>query len=176
MVTMNADSLISFTALAIASVACVTDVRSRRIPNALTFGAATLGLIAHASTGGIAGALTSFGGLALGLGLFLPFFLLGGMGAGDVKLLAALGAWVGLADVFWLAMYTSIIGGVLAVTVSLARGYLGTALRNIWTLIGFWKIAGPRAMPGLTLQDSPAPRLAYAVPIFLGTVVTLWLR
>ena len=173
---MDAKILIPFAALAIAFVACVTDLRSRRIPNVLTFGAAVVGLIAHASSGGIHGALTSFGGLALGLGLFLPFFLLGGMGAGDVKLLAALGAWLGLVDVFWLAMYTSIIGGVLAVTVSLARGYLGTALRNIWALIGFWKIAGPRAMPGLTLQDKSAPRLAYAVPIFFGTVVTLWLR
>ena len=163
-------------ALVIAFAACVTDLRSGRIPNVLTFSAAAIGLVAHAIAGGFDGALTSFAGLAVGLALFLPFFLLGGMGAGDVKLLAALGAWLGPGPVFALAVYTSLIGGVLAVVIAVGRGYLRTALRNITSLFGYWRVAGPRPMPGMTLENGTAPRLAYAVPIFLGTAVTLWLR
>jgi prepilin peptidase CpaA len=168
--------IIAAAALAVAFVACVTDLRSRRIPNVLTAGAAVAGLLAHAATGGVSGGLTSLAGLVVGMALFLPFFLLGGMGAGDVKLLAALGAWLGPGQVFWLAIYASLIGGVLAVAVAVGRGYLTSALHNIGSLFGYWRVAGLRPLPALTLENRAAPRLAYAVPIFLGTAVTLWLR
>jgi prepilin peptidase CpaA len=130
----------------------------------------------HALTGGPDGLLKAVAGLTVGLAIFLPFFLLRGMGAGDVKLLAALGAWLGPGNVFWLAIYTSLIGGVMAVAVAFARGYLKTALQNIAGLIDYWRVSGPRPMPGMTLENNAAPRLAYAIPIFLGTAVTLWLR
>jgi prepilin peptidase CpaA len=169
-------TIIAAVALAIAFVACVTDLRSRRIPNALTIGAAVAGLITHAVIGGVSGGMTSVAGFAVGMILFLPFFLLGGMGAGDVKLLAALGAWLGPGDVFWLALYASVIGGVLAVAVAFGRGYLATALQNVGTLVGHWRRVGIRPLPALTLDNRAAPRLAYAVPVFLGTAVTLWLR
>jgi prepilin peptidase CpaA len=169
-------TIIAAVALATAFVACVTDLRSRRIPNALTIGAAVAGLITHAAIGGVSGGMTSVAGFAVGMILFLPFFLLGGMGAGDVKLLAALGAWLGPGDVFWLALYASVIGGVLAVAVAFGRGYLATALQNVGTLVGHWRRVGIRPLPALTLDNRAAPRLAYAVPVFLGTAVTLWLR
>ena len=75
-------------------MACATDLRTSRIPNLLTFSAAAAGLAWHAF-GGWAPLASALGGLALGLLLFLPIYLLRGMGAGDVKLLAALGAWLG---------------------------------------------------------------------------------
>ena len=115
-------------------------------------------------------------GWLVGAAVFMPFFLLGGMGAGDVKLLAALGAWAGPADAAWLAIYASIAGGVIAVGVAISKGYLGTALGNVRNLLTFWALVGPRPMPALTLERSEAPRLAYAVPIFVGAVVMLWLR
>src|SRR5512145_2918227 len=123
--------------LAIALVACVTDIRSRRIPNVLTFGAAVAGLLFHLATGGRDAGFDSAMGYLAGTALFLPFFLLGGMGAGDIKLLAALGAWIGPRDALWLAAYTSIAGGVLAVVLGLMRGYLRTALRNVLNLFQF---------------------------------------
>jgi prepilin peptidase CpaA len=98
------------------------------------------------------------------------------MGAGDVKLLAALGAWLGAREALWLAIYASIAGGVLGVAVAISRGYLGTALRNIKTLCVSWYLTGLRPVSSMTLADSTAPRLAYAIPIFVGTVVVLWLR
>jgi prepilin peptidase CpaA len=161
-------------ALIIGAAACATDLHSRRIPNWLTFGAAAAALAYHYSVGGPAGAQSAMSGWITGLFLFMPLFLLGGMGAGDVKLLAALGAWLGAGDAFWLAMYTSMAGGVIALAMALRSGYLMTALRNIAGLARFWWTFGPRPMPAVTLEHSAAPRLAYAVPIFIGTMVTLW--
>ena len=115
-------------------------------------------------------------GWATGLFLFMPLFLLGGMGAGDVKLLAALGAWLGPTGAFWLAVYSSMAGGLMAVMVSLRHGYLATACKNLGALGRFWWTFGPRPMDALTLERATAPKLAYAVPMFVGVLVTLWLR
>ena len=169
------NAVIAAVILAIAAIACVTDVRTRKIPNVLTFGTTLAALLVHLVTGGAHGAATALGGWLLGTALFLPFFLLRGMGAGDVKLLAALGAWLGPRDVVWLGIYSSILGGALAVGVSLARGYLPAAMRNVGGLLSYWSAVGFRPAPDLTL-DSRAPRLAYGIPILAGTAVTLWLR
>lgn len=163
-------------ALAVGFAACVTDVRERRIPNVLTFGAAVAALLVHGLTGGSSALLQAAGGWLLGTVLFLPFFLLGGMGAGDVKLLAALGAWLGPSDAFWIAIYASLAGGVCAIAVALGHGYLRTALSNVRSMVTFWFLVGPRPVPGLDLTAKEAPRLAYAVPLFLGTALTIWLR
>lgn len=160
----------------VAFLACVTDIRSRRIPNVLTFGAAAAAIAYHSSTAGLDGLQISALGWLAGAAAFMPFFLLGGMGAGDVKLLAALGAWMGPASAFWLAIYASLAGGVIAVGVALGTGYLRTALANVRNLLTYWALVGPKPMPALTLERGTSPRLAYAVPIFVGTLVTLWLR
>jgi len=77
------------------TLACFTDLRTRRIPNVLTFSAAAGALLFHLATGGWSAAGSSLAGLFLGALLFFPMFALRGMGAGDVKLLAAIGAWLG---------------------------------------------------------------------------------
>jgi prepilin peptidase CpaA len=107
--------------------------------------------------------------------LFLPLFALGGMGAGDVKLLAAFGAWLGPMGALWTALWASLAGGVFALVVAAWRGYLADALRNVVVIVGVWRAAGPSQVPGLTLADAGGPRLAYAVPIGVGAVVALWL-
>lgn len=163
-------------AIALAVGAAAVDVRWRRIPNVLTFGAAAAGLLYHVTSGGLRGAGFSAGGWAVGLALFFPIFALRGMGAGDVKLLAAIGAWLGPTTTLWVALFSAIAGGVLAVIVALTRGYFGKALNNIWWLFGYWRAFGIAASPELTLEARNVPRLAYAVPIAVGTVVTLWLR
>ena len=83
-----------------------------RIPNWLTFGAALAALAYGAFDWRIAGVGISAAGWLAGAALFFPFFALGGMGAGDVKLLAALGAWLGPAESVWLAMFAASAGGV----------------------------------------------------------------
>jgi len=160
--------------LMIALAAVVCDLRTRRIPNVLTFGGALAALVYAAVAAGPSGVLTAAGGWLLGAALFLPFFVLRGMGAGDVKLLAALGAWLGPADALWLAIFASMAGGVFAVVVALGSGYLRTAFQNVWVMLTHWRVAGLGPVPGVTLSDVRGPRLAYALPIAAGLVVTLW--
>jgi len=165
------------TALGVVLIAVVWDVASRRIPNLLTFGAALAAFAAHASFAGWSGLGTSLLGWVVGVALFFPVFALGGMGAGDVKLLGAIGAWLGAASVIWVGLFTGIAGGILAVVVALFTGYLKQALRNVWGLLLYWRVAGLRPQPELTLHAGPnAPRLAYAVPMLAGLMVTLWFR
>jgi prepilin peptidase CpaA len=158
----------------VAGVAVFFDVRSRRIPNLLTFGAALAALTYAAVHGGWTGVGTSAAGWFAGAALFFPFFALGGMGAGDVKLLAAVGAWLGPGDSVWVAMFAAMTGGVLGLAVALARGYLSTALSNVWLMLMHWRVEGLSPVPGVTLKDSKSPRLAYAIPIAIGLLCTLW--
>jgi prepilin peptidase CpaA len=171
---MIKNTVIPLVVIAISVVACVVDVRTRRIPNLLTFGAALGGLLIQILASGLQGALAAAGGWLVGTLLFLPFFLLRGMGGGDVKLLAGIGAWLGPADTVWLAAYSALAGGALGVVVALAHGYLRTALQNVYLMLTYWRSAGIRPVPNLTLDSSKTPRLAYAIPIFAGTVMTLW--
>jgi prepilin peptidase CpaA len=162
--------------LAIAAAACVTDVMTRRIPNILTFGAAAGALFVRGVLFGMPGVLDASAGWVTGFVILFPLFFVRGLGAGDVKLVAALGAWLGPIDGLWLALYTAIAGGVIGVGYSIARGYLGVALSNLRVIGSHWFYSGFQPVPGITLEDTDRPRLPYALPIFLGTVVTLWLR
>src|SRR5262245_56781217 len=129
-------------ALFVAVVGCVWDLRTRRIPNVVTFGGAAAAIVFHLVTGGLAGLGTSLVGWAVGIGVMIVLYALGGLGAGYVKLLGALGAWLGPVGVVWVALYTGIAGGVLALIVATAHGYLGQAWRNIWYLLAYWRLAG----------------------------------
>ncbi len=158
------------------TLACLTDLRTRRIPNVLTFSAAAGAVLFHLATGGWSAAGWSLAGFLVGAVLFFPIFALRGMGAGDIKLLAAIGAWLGPGQVATVALATSIVGGAIAIVVALAHGYLRKALANLYLVLMHWRIAGVRPLPTVTLAQASGPRLAYAVPIAIGTVVTLWLK
>jgi prepilin peptidase CpaA len=160
--------------IALGAIAGAWDVSTRRVPNLLTFGAGALALVYSAMHDGGGGLLSSVLGCLTGLALFFPLFALGGMGAGDVKLAAAFGAWLGPSGAFWTAIWAALIGGGLAVAVAISRGYLRQAVRNVYLLIGVWYTAGIGPTEGMTLADSKGPRLAYAVPIALGALVALW--
>ncbi len=155
---MPAFSFTDAAVVAIGAAACVTDFRSRRIPNLLTFGASAAAVVFWAVTAGLSGAGWSVAGWAVGCAVFMPWFLLGGMGAGDVKLLAALGAWAGPSAAVWMALYAGIAGGVFAIVVSLTRGYLGEMFRNLWGLLMYWRIVGVHPHPEMTLQTGKGPR------------------
>jgi prepilin peptidase CpaA len=160
----------------IAVAAGVWDLRTRRIPNALTFGAAAGACLLALMDGGLSGLGRSAAGLFIALVIFLPVYALGGMGAGDVKLLAALGAWLGARDASRMALYTALAGGLLGVIVTISRGYFISALRNIAALFGFWFRFGIRPHPDFTIHSGSSPKLAYAIPIGIGAVTALWLR
>lgn len=165
-------------ALVVAVAACVTDLRSRRIPNGLTFGAAAAALAYGLVSGGLHGLGWAVAGWTAGLAVFLPFFLLRGLGGGDVKLMAALGAWLGPMSAVWVGLFGAIAGGPLALIMAASGGYTRRAFSNLWGLLLFWRAAGIRPHPVLTLNGggSEAPRLPYALPILVGVMVTIWLR
>lgn len=160
----------------VATIAAATDLAARRIPNLLTFGAAAVGLLFHTVEGGLTGFGWAAAGWLVGAAVFFPFFALGGMGAGDVKLVAALGAWLGPLGAVQVAIAAALAGGLVAIVVMLRARYLRTALQNLRLLFLHWGVNGMSPLPELTLASGTGPRLAYAVPILLGTLGVLWLR
>ncbi len=161
-------------AVAIVSIAAGWDLAARRIPNLLTFGAALAGVVFHAYLAGWSGAGAALAGWLAGAALFFPIFALGGMGAGDVKLLAAIGAWLGPAAVVWVGLFSAIAGGVMAVVLAMWSGYLRQACTNLWSLLTLWRLTGIRPAPELMLSTARGPRLAYAVPVLAGLMAALW--
>lgn len=159
-------------------VAAVIDVRSYRVPNALTVAGMLLGLLVGTFDSPVPyrGFLHSLGGLVTGLSCLLPLHALKVMGAGDVKLMAVVGAFVGLPDVLPALVFIFLAGGATALGYSLLPGIgrrvvsnLSVAVRAVVTT-GF---SGARAAaPGLT----SAARLPYAVCIGLGTATFLVAR
>ncbi|NML15297.1 hypothetical protein HHL10_09925 [Azohydromonas sp. G-1-1-14] len=174
--------LLSLTMLAaLLLLAAASDVRSRRIPNMLVVYGMSLALCFHglapsgtelfpSSTSGLVPALA--GGLT-GLALFLPLYILRTLGAGDVKLLAMVGTWLGTQGVLYAAFWTLLAGGVLALGMAMATGVLRQVGRNMARLLGSMAMRAGSA--GLLLQPKAQTtgRLPYAVAIAIGTTVEL---
>jgi len=168
--------LIYLVAIMIAGIACLTDLRSRRISNRLVMTGLIFGLVLNLCTGGWAGLGWSLLGGLLGLAIFFPFFALGGMGAGDVKLLACLGAVLGPKDLFAVALVGALIGGVLALVVASVNGRLRSTLQGIGSLLAFWATGGLRPSPILNLDSPGTLKIPYAVPVAAGTLLVLLSR
>lgn len=160
----------------LATVACAWDLRTRRIPQVLTLGGALAGFVFHTASGGWNAGVASAAGWIVGLAIFFLPFALGGLGAGDVKLLGAIGAWLGPMNAVWVGLYAGVAGGILALFVALTRGYLFQAVGNVGVMLAYWRLHGVKPLPAMTLEHARGPRLAYAVPILAGTVAALWLR
>jgi prepilin peptidase CpaA len=177
--TMDTSTLIASSALLLAAAACWTDLRTRRIPNHLVLAGFATGLVLNAGAAGLSGIGRALAGAAVGLALFLPFMLLGGMGGGDVKLMAALGSLVGPGDVVKLALATALAGGVLALLRVLREGRLRATLTGMAGLLSLWFTTGLRPSPELNLSNPSTIRIPYAVAIAAGTmavVVLPWSR
>src|SRR5262245_45845647 len=109
--------------IAVVAAAAVWDVRTRRIPNELIVAGALSGLVLHGARTGVEGVLISLEGGLFGFALFIVFFLVRGMGAGDVKLFAAVGALVGPQILPLVFVFTALIGGIAAAVVILRYGW-----------------------------------------------------
>jgi prepilin peptidase CpaA len=149
--------------------ATVVDIRQRRVPNVLTMGIASVGLLLAMGGFGTVTIGGALGGLALGLALLMPAHIFGATGAGDVKLLAAFGALLGPADVFDAFLRAAILGGVMALTVALWRGRLRE------TLYGTAMLVTTRNQTAAALIEHPAAnnRFPYAPAIACGAVLVV---
>lgn len=157
------------------------DIRYHRIPNLFVFWGAGLGILLNvfipeglgfaSHLPGGAGFLSSIEGLAIGLAVMLPMYLFRVMGAGDVKLMAMVGAFLGPVDVLGAILATFLAGGVLSIAYAWKIGVLRRTLQNIWFILysSAVKLSGGSAP---TLEDAPeaAAKFPYAVAIAVGTL------
>jgi prepilin peptidase CpaA len=148
-----------------------SDYGTGRIPNALVFGGAFLGLAYNTLVPPIPGAplaafVGSLAGLVCGLALMLPFYLLRAMGAGDVKLMAMSGAFLGFPETLWAVLATFLAGGALSLAYLLWKGALRRALLNIAAL-GI--TSGARHVFAIDAKTS-AGTFPYGIAITVGTI------
>lgn len=149
--------------------AAFTDFRWHKIPNILTFPGMGVGIVGHGVTQGWDGLGFSLAGLGLGLVLLLGFYAMGGMAAGDVKLMAAVGAFVGPLNVFLVVLMTTILGGLYSIGMMIQglgfRGMLGHVGMMFKTLFLTRKVK--LAFAG---NDESEVKLRYGLVIALGTL------
>jgi prepilin peptidase CpaA len=145
-------------------IAVFTDLKSRQIPNYLTVSAFALALVFHLVTGGLSGVLHSLGGFATGFGILLVLWLIGGGGGGDVKLMGAIGAWVGTVP-----------------TLMIFIGSVFCALLCMLAMVG-WRLMAPQKVEATTPGAMPAKdsvvrtALPYAVPAAMATWVVVLIQ
>jgi prepilin peptidase CpaA len=139
-------------AVLIGVLATAEDIWRRQISNTITVGAFALGLVAQTALYGLKGLGSALGGTAAGFLVFLIFFLLGGMGGGDIKLMAGFGAVIGLSRIVPAAVMTAIAGALFALGYLLVR-----------------KIRGKSKDPNKAAEPEAIP---YAPAISLGVLLS----
>jgi prepilin peptidase CpaA len=164
------DKYLLICASAIAMAGAFHDARSRRIPNQLTLTAMAAGFGARAALGGWLGLESALWGALLAGGVFFLFFVVGGMGGGDVKLMAAVGAWAGVGQVTPILLVAALAGGVLAIAYMIVDGTVLRTLRNTIVLAQHHLTAGLRPHPELNIQESGTTRVPFGVAIAAGTL------
>jgi prepilin peptidase CpaA len=164
------DSLLLIGVLAIGLlIAGVTDVREGRIPNWITFPLVGFGLLVHGWHQGFNGLLMSLEGLAVGILCLIFFYIKGGMGAGDVKLLGAIGAILGPHLVVYVFGFAAILGGVYSLAMLSSQGGLRYTWDRIILLLNTLRWSKTVVMAGQ--PDHKEPKLRYALVLGLGTVI-----
>jgi prepilin peptidase CpaA len=159
-------------------VAAVSDWRTYRIPNWLTLGGALFALVygTLAARTPAAGASSAFGGLAVGFAAMLVFYAIGIMGAGDVKLMAMVGAFLGPRQTLMAVLFTFVAGGVAALAFAIHRRRLGHMLDNVKTAaqgMVFSTMVGIRPDASLHVRQSVG-KLPYGLCIGAGTAVEVF--
>lgn len=156
------------TLVALLVTGCWTDLRARRIPNKLVLFTAAIGvLFSIAAHGWLNGFTRAGGGMLTGLAIWFPFFALGMLGAGDVKLFAAAATFLGAKWAVEGALYTALYGGLLAAAFMVATSGWSAAL---------FRISGATQDPMLLRQDTSTQRrrMPYALAIAAGVLTAMW--
>lgn len=162
--------------LALMMVAVFTDMRTRRVPNKLVAIGMLIGVASSLLPGSI-GIAQSTGGLAVGIAMFLPMYMLRAMGAGDVKLMACAGAFLGIKATFFASLFAFALGGVLAIFYSAFAGTLTQTLSNLKTFVfhSFVRVTGG-GMPCAGDMPASGGRMPYSLAITGGVVIYIAVR
>lgn len=156
------------------AAATIVDIREHRIPNFIVAAGMLLAISFHALAPGGQGPTFSLAGLAVGMTALMPFYVMGVMGAGDVKLMGMIGAFIGTAAVVTTVLATMVAGGILALLASAYRRTLPRLVGNLRMMIMQRTLGG--ADSGASGLPESAGKLPYAVAIAAGTACQLfWL-
>lgn len=152
--------------------ACVTDVRQRRIPNQLVVVLALAGFAFSVSTEPLLHGLgRALGGLALGFAIWIGFYVVGAIGAGDVKLFAAAGAWLGPAGAWRAALVAAAVGGVLAVVALARERRVRQGLEKVMVSVSSRSVAPLAPDPAMPRSQ----QLPYGVALACGALIVAWI-
>lgn len=171
--------------LVVLAVATFTDLRSRRIPNWLVLPYLLAGVVISPWRHDWGGSNRTFGwhglgqscaGLGLGLLIYGFLFWLGGMGSGDMKLCAAIGAWIGLEQTFWAVFYTALAGGIMAICWIAYHKIFRKLLRYASDLVSGGKRSKVGGDAESSLDDLMKRKMPYAPAIAVGTLVSFFTR
>ncbi|MEH7333228.1 prepilin peptidase [Neobacillus drentensis] len=152
-------------------ISLYTDIKNRKILNTVTFPTLIFSFLYHIWTNGFDGFLFSGKGFLTGLCLLIIPYILGGMGAGDVKLMAAIGALMGTSFVFYSFIYTALIGGVIALLLIIKTNGFRNTIKSF-----FFNVVFLRSNLGsmiLAKNKESSISFPYGVAIVLGTLCTL---
>ncbi len=157
-------------AAAFALTAGITDFRYRKIPNWLTYPAIPLAILLHGIIAGGHAALLSLGGAAIGLGVLLPFVLLGGLGGGDWKLMGALGAFFEPRRLVPVLILTLMINGLMALALVLWKKRVGRTARNLGRItVAMFKFRAPEAE--LTIDHPETEKVPFGIAAAIATLL-----
>jgi prepilin peptidase CpaA len=153
-------------------VAAWIDGKQLRVPNWLTYPMALSGLVFNVCVDGWAGLGAGSLGLVVGLLCLLPLYAVGGMGAGDVKLMAGVGAWLGYEVTFWSFVVTVVVGAVMAVAMVLYRRGFQKHYTQMLVILSEWmSIRDPRELSRIAAERKPRMfLLPYGIPICVGSI------
>ena len=157
-------------AAVVATAAAVSDARKRKIPNRLTLSALAVAVVTRAAIEGWSGFGSAITATLVAGGFFFLFFLAGGMGGGDVKLMAAVGAWAGVGQVIPVLVAAAIAGGFLAVYYLIARGSVTRTLRNTVELVRHHVTSGISPHSAINVEQSGLTRVPFGLAIAMGTL------
>jgi prepilin peptidase CpaA len=157
--------------VAVLGVATFTDVHSRRIPNWLVLPFLLMGITVSAWLHGWHGVLQSVEGAGLGLLIYGILFWMGGMGAGDVKLCAAIGAWIGPFQLFIALVMTGLVGGVMALAWALCGGFLKELFEHTSDVV-----FSAKKRSEAVLSNPLRRKMPYAPAIAIGTLFSFLAR
>jgi prepilin peptidase CpaA len=168
---MNAPLWVAAPVIVLVTLAARADVRTRKIPNVITFPALLLGIATQTAFAGLDGFRGSLMGMALAGGVLIPGWLFRWMGAGDVKLMAAVGAWLAWPQAMIAVLASLVMGGAISLIVALRRGVLRQALTGAALIGGSMVTRTGDAAPVTT-----GVRFPFALAVFAGSTIALWVK
>jgi len=162
--------------LVVLGVATFTDLRSRRIPNWLVLPFLPTGIVVSVWMQGWQGLEQSLSGALLGLVIYGVLFWMGGMGAGDVKLCAAIGAWVGPQQLILALVITGMVGGLMVFCWAVFGGFLKELFTGAGNLAFGWRDRGGLRDPEMAMANPLKRKMPYAPAIAIGTLISFFAR